>query len=157
MLVFAVLCILSVLCMVVIYGFSCQTAKESEPHGAVVTELVEKIVGEELHHEINNTVRKIGHFLIFALLGVLTYLAVAILGVFKDNLVPPMYVSAVLCMIYAISDEIHQTMVKGRSGRVLDVVVDTAGAVAGGLIAIFVIRALKGMNKKNAGGEHPDA
>jgi VanZ family protein len=38
-----------------------------------------------------------------------------------------------LTFLYAISDEIHQTFVRGRSGRPLDVLIDTAGAA----VALF--------------------
>lgn len=37
----------------------------------------------------------------------------------------------VFCIGYAISDEIHQLFVEGRSGRVFDVGVDTLGILAG--------------------------
>lgn len=36
-----------------------------------------------------------------------------------------------ICVVFAISDEYHQTFVAGRTGQPLDVVIDSAGAIAG--------------------------
>jgi len=36
-----------------------------------------------------------------------------------------------LTMIYAISDEYHQSFVPGRSGNLADLVIDATGAAAG--------------------------
>ena len=36
-----------------------------------------------------------------------------------------------ICVVFAISDEHHQTFVAGRTGQPLDVVIDSAGAIAG--------------------------
>ena len=42
--------------------------------------------------------------------------------------------------LYAISDEVHQTFVRGRAGRPLDVLIDTAGAALAVLGATLVQR-----------------
>ena len=39
-----------------------------------------------------------------------------------------------LAVVYAVSDEIHQTFVRGREGRALDVLIDAVGVVAGLLL-----------------------
>lgn len=39
-----------------------------------------------------------------------------------------------LVLLYAISDEYHQTFVAGRTGQALDVVIDCVGAVVGLLV-----------------------
>lgn len=36
-----------------------------------------------------------------------------------------------ICILYAISDEVHQLFVPGRGGQVRDVIIDSAGAIAG--------------------------
>ena len=41
--------------------------------------------------------------------------------------------------VYAATDEIHQLFVPGRAGRFSDVCIDSAGALAGGIVfALFV-------------------
>ena len=37
----------------------------------------------------------------------------------------------ILCILYSISDEVHQYFVPGRSGEVLDVAIDTIGSCLG--------------------------
>lgn len=39
-----------------------------------------------------------------------------------------------ICVAYAITDEVHQTFVEGRHGSPVDVLIDTAGALAVALI-----------------------
>jgi VanZ family protein len=39
--------------------------------------------------------------------------------------------SLLICLIYSISDEVHQIFVPGRSGEVFDVLIDTLGSFIG--------------------------
>lgn len=42
-----------------------------------------------------------------------------------------------ICVLYAISDEVHQKFIPGRSGEVRDVIIDTAGASVG--ISVYLL------------------
>ena len=42
--------------------------------------------------------------------------------------------AGIVCVLYAISDEIHQIFVPGRSGQFSDVLLDSAGAVIGAFV-----------------------
>ena len=55
-----------------------------------------------------------------------------------------------ICGLYAISDEIHQLYVQGRSGQVSDVLIDSSGALVG-ILSIVAIRSwlIKKRNKQN--------
>jgi VanZ family protein len=64
--------------------------------------------------------RKLAHAAEYAVLGAL------LLRALRRPL--PAFALAVL---YAVSDEVHQTFVPGREGALLDVVVDAAGVAAG--------------------------
>jgi VanZ family protein len=64
--------------------------------------------------------RKIGHAAEFAVLGAL--LARALRGLW-----PPLAVG----VLYAISDEVHQSFVAGRQGSVVDVAIDAVGVAVG--------------------------
>ena len=79
-------------------------------------------------------VRKTAHFTEYAILGVLCANA---LRTFKINTIVFWTASVSICVLYAISDEIHQYFVPDRACRILDVCIDTAGAVSG--IAFFVV------------------
>ena len=68
-------------------------------------------------HEI--ALRKLAHFLEYAVLG-------ALLARATDEL-PAFW----LGVGYAVSDEIHQAFVPGREAAILDVAIDAAGVLAG--------------------------
>lgn len=70
-------------------------------------------------------------FLIFKTLHMIEYAALYFLlfrAMWSRHKSTKAYVWAfVVCVLYAASDEIHQTYVPGREGRLRDVVIDTAG------------------------------
>lgn len=68
--------------------------------------------------------RKLAHAGEFGVLGALLYRAVRH---------EPAAIA--LASLYAVTDELHQSFVSGRQGSPLDWVIDTAGAVAGVLLA----------------------
>ena len=53
----------------------------------------------------------------------------------------PMGVALILAALYAALDEIHQAFVPSRIGSVVDVLIDTGGAICG-LVALYVVDAL---------------
>jgi len=64
--------------------------------------------------------RKLAHVAEYAILGALLGRAVRRPGL-----------ALALGVLYAVSDEVHQVFVEGRHGSPLDVLIDTAGLVAG--------------------------
>jgi len=64
--------------------------------------------------------RKVAHLAEYAVLGALLLRTVGI----------PV-VALTISMLYAVSDEVHQTFVTGRHGSPVDIVIDTAGLVIG--------------------------
>ena len=68
-------------------------------------------------------VKKLRHFLAYALLALLALRALL------DGKRP--YLTAIfITLIYAISDEFHQTFVPGRNGTPIDVAIDMLGALS---------------------------
>jgi VanZ family protein len=67
---------------------------------------------------IDLVARKLAHMAVFGLLWLLWLRALG-----PGSLVP----AAAITIAYAVSDEWHQTMVEGRSGSPLDVLIDAAG------------------------------
>ena len=73
--------------------------------------------------------RKTAHFLIYTLLGIFSFLTFV---TYKNlHLSFRMSISAIVCILYAVSDEIHQLFVVGRSGEVRDVLIDSIGSFVG--------------------------
>lgn len=85
----------------------------------------------ELLAVIDHIVRKSAHFTEYACLCA----AIAFhFIVWKKKLSYRTWIPVISAGLYAVTDEFHQTFVTGRSGQVSDVLMDTAGAVAGVLV-----------------------
>lgn len=139
-----------VLVMGVIFYFSDAPAVESRRYSIGITDKVLVFVqsifpdtqlnGNALHHDI----RKLTHFFIYMILGILTFSA------FMQNrqsVYVNMMMTMAICVIFAISDEIHQLFIPGRSGEVRDVLIDSSGAFLG----VVVVLGVKGIMKRKRG------
>lgn len=73
-------------------------------------------------------VRKLAHFTIYMILGILVTLLVREYNV---SFYKCLLISLFVCFLYSISDEIHQLFVLGRSGEIRDVLIDTSGSFVG--------------------------
>ncbi len=71
-------------------------------------------------------VRKTAHFVTYSILGLLVFRAT---DTYDIELSQKIYFSFLLCLGYAISDEIHQLFVPGRSGNLTDIAVDALGSI----------------------------
>lgn len=132
--------ILVILWMIVIFSFSNQKAVDSTKlsDGLILktVRIIEKITNkeysdEEILEKFVKPVRKLAHFTIYLILGVLVYLYIK-----EFNISNKFIISLLICILYAISDEIHQLFIVGRSGKILDVLIDSLGSLTG----IFIIR-----------------
>lgn len=73
-------------------------------------------------------VRKGAHIVIYFIFG---YLMISLLKEFRLIDKRTFIFAIILCFLYAISDEVHQHFIKGRSGEMLDVIIDTIGSSLG--------------------------
>ena len=73
-------------------------------------------------------VRKGAHFTEYAVLAVLAANALRTYGVTQKQ---SWGVPVLVCLVYAVTDEVHQLFVAGRACRALDVCIDTAGGIFG--------------------------
>lgn len=126
--------ILVILWMVLIFYLSHQPAIESNNLSTGITERIVAIierVTSDIDFDISNfnhIVRKNAHFFAYLILGVLVSNAL------KNNEIKGskgIIIVLTICILYAISDEIHQLFIPGRAGQVRDVIIDSAGAVVG--------------------------
>ena len=67
-------------------------------------------------------VKKLGHFLAYALLALLALRAVL-------DWQRPFLVAGLLVFLYALSDEFHQMFTPGRNASLVDVAIDMSGAL----------------------------
>lgn len=141
----------AVVWMSVIFWFSAKPAQESAQMshrvgGAVCKILVpgyeEKTPQEkaELAKRIDYPVRKFAHAAEYALLGLLftgTFYGYGMEG-------RKLWLTASgFAVFYAVSDELHQLFVPGRSGQISDVILDSAGVAVGVALGILCVKSVK--------------
>lgn len=91
-------------------------------------------------------VRKTAHFSIYMLLGFLT---MNFALTYKGTKYQKGLCSLLYCIFYAITDEIHQFFIPGRSCEFKDICIDSLGALTGILIAICIISLIRKILKYN--------
>jgi VanZ family protein len=97
-------------------------------------------ITEEQFDQIHYAVRKTAHCVEYAILGVLAWRAVHADPAFGSFSVRRQFWFALLvCMLYAATDEFHQSFVPTRQPAVQDVLLDTCGSGIG-LLAIWGLR-----------------
>ncbi|MGN0527985.1 MAG: VanZ family protein [Eubacterium sp.] len=132
--VIAVCWVLVAVCMVLIFYFSSRTSVESAQQSAGVLNWITRIFGENAFTDF--IVRKTAHCLEFTGLALLFNIALY----FTCIKIKPIQ-SIIFTSLYAVTDEVHQIFVDGRSCELRDWAIDTAGALIGtiGFLIIYVI------------------
>lgn len=100
---------------------------------------------EQLLSATDHLLRKTTHFCVYAALGI--FICLVSLGCFatcKAHLLRTLLIGAA----YAASDEIHQAFVPGRGPGVGDVLIDSAGVIAGALCALLLAKILLKRKKR---------
>lgn len=125
---------LAAVCMGVIFYFSSRTAEESSAQSDSVLNWLISVFGDNRFTTF--IVRKSAHCLEFTGLCVLFNCA----WYFTLNKQAPI-VSVLCSSLYAVTDEIHQLFVEGRSCEIGDWAIDTGGAILGtiGFLILFSI------------------
>lgn len=134
-----------VLWMALIFSFSNQkdvdSSKISDSFIDRTVVKIYKIFNENITKEKENEIiekytypiRKLAHYTLYFILGILSFLVVKDYSINKKLII----YSLLICFLYAFSDEFHQLFIIGRSARVLDVIIDTFGSFCS--ISIFYI------------------
>ena len=129
--------------MITIFRFSGQIGTESGNISRKFTVQIIKIItgkslliNEPIVDNLQSIIRKLAHFSIYTIGGflIMNYQY----GTNKKEYRKILY-SIIFGGSYAITDEIHQVFVPGRSGNIIDVGIDTLGVITGVLI-YFVLR-----------------
>lgn len=130
-----VLILIALAWMGVIFYFSHQNGTSSSKMSNTITRWVvntfvpnySNLTAGEQANILKNAsyvIRKMGHYLEYAILGVFLFAAVY---VFTDNEKIIYLVVSILGILYAISDEFHQSFIGGRAPAVKDVLIDSIG------------------------------
>lgn len=132
--------------MLLIFFFSSQTGETSGELSGFVAAVIGKVPLMGAALQIIN-IRKLAHFSIYLLLGVLTERAV-MLHSGRQNI--RFGAALLICFLYACSDEFHQSFVPGRGPSFRDVVIDTTGALAGivGVMKVYMVPLSRNRSKR---------
>ena len=151
---------LTFIIMAVIFRFSSQTAVESTVVSVGFSERllkaltpITKMTEQEITamaEVMDGMIRTLAHYSVFLLLGTTCYLA-AYFTKNRRHIYKSMY-SVGICICYAISDEIHQLFVPGRSFQLSDILTDTAGILTGTIIVAGIIILYRKRNKEKKYG-----
>lgn len=131
---------LVILWMALIFLFSHQPATKSSELSSSITEKIINIIevvapssdNRPSHIDLDHLLRKGAHFIIYLILGILVSNSIM-----KSNVVIKrncILLALLICILYAISDEVHQLFIPGRSGEIKDVLIDSIGALVGILL-----------------------
>lgn len=93
-----------------------------------VLNITENITGIDCAYSIpviTLIVRKLAHFLIYFILGLLW---ISLLSEYNITINKIIIYSLLFCLLYACTDEIHQILIDGRNGNIFDVLIDMTGS-----------------------------
>lgn len=142
--------ILVLIWMVLIFYLSAQVAAESDHLSLGITQIIISTI-ESVMSGIdvgsilsNHLVRKSAHFFAYLTLGIL------VINALTQSGFPGKGRGAIawgISVLYAVSDEVHQLFVPGRSGQIKDVLIDSAGAMVGIGLYLLLLSLQKGASK----------
>lgn len=138
--------LLVVIWMAVIFYLSHQPGTESSELSSGITHLITQTIHfmipfVDIHMDsLHYYVRKGAHFFAYFTLGLLVVHA---LYTSRKGGVRGMIYALLICVLYAMSDEVHQLFIPGRSGEMTDVLIDSSGAGIGIIIYGCLARLLK--------------
>ncbi len=137
--------LLVVLCAAGIFLLSSQNGMESAELSADTMAPFLRIMTWLFGEAAHNIFRKFAHFFAYCALMFLTYHAV-----WRTRRTLSPVLPFVLCVLYAVSDEVHQYFVPERACRLFDVCVDTLGCIVGGLCFYLLFRLIRFLKQKLA-------
>ena len=115
---------LLILWMAFIFTMSTFNATESSNQSNFIVNIIVNIFNINNIELVSLIIRKLAHFTEYFILGILTYNLI-------NNCNKKTYIAIIICILYAISDEIHQYFVPGRSCQILDMTIDSLGSLTG--------------------------
>ena len=107
----------------------------------IICEDLTTVQEEKIIEYFSFPIRKFAHLSEYFILSILVSLYIQC---YKINLNKIIIMSFIICVLYACTDEFHQLFINGRSGEMLDVLIDSIGVILWLVIYYFYRR--KGAN-----------
>ena len=145
--------ILILIWMLIVFHFSSEGGNKSEGTSRNFSQKVlntivssDKSKNEDMLKHADKIIRKLAHYTLYTVGGIIIINYFHTTDKSQKNKI---IYSVILGGGYAISDELHQLFVGGRSARILDVGIDTLGIITGVAIYLLIIKFInKHKNKK---------
>ena len=121
--------------MLAIFLLSSEVSDVSSGRSSAIVSVIELLHVNLSQELLTFITRKSAHIFMYFVLGVL------MLNVVRDywtGAKKAIITSAGFVLLYAVSDEIHQLFIPGRSGEIRDVLIDTAAGCVG-IIVMYVV------------------
>lgn len=129
----------------IIFGFSSQNGEQSGRISEKITEAIleksnkynnlEEEEKEIILHKVEFIIRKMAHFSIYTVVGLLL---MALLSTYNIKNKCGIVVTIIIGILYAMSDEFHQSFSPGRTPKITDVCIDTLGVILGAVLVILI-------------------
>ena len=146
---------LSLIIMVFIFSMSAQDSQTSSSTSGGIIESVIRFFDKDFEHlssveqeeyigRFQFIVRKLAHFSVYLALGLT--LSVGMQTFLKLRISMRTIIAFIIGVLYAVSDEIHQVFVPGRSCELRDMFIDSIGVLLGSLfitVLFLLIRRVK--------------
>lgn len=123
--------------MLLIFFMSSQVATTSSGLSGVFVEPIKPYAPGFTEGILTTLVRKSAHVFLYFILGVLS------INVFRDYIHDKkklIVASTAFVFLYAVSDEIHQMFVPGRSGQMGDVLIDSIAGLLGIMVCYYFLK-----------------
>ncbi|ACQ54256.1 VanZ family protein [Clostridium botulinum] len=132
--------------MVIIFTFSNQPGESSNKNNFFVADVLTKGKIDLFKHIdynfLNFLIRKAAHITEYFILFMLLYYA------FKKTFYKNLKIkAAIITILYACTDELHQLFIPGREGKIRDVLIDSIGVFIG-VFFIYIFKFIKKHRKK---------
>ena len=138
------LVILLIFWMGMIFFFSAKPAVQSEKMSTSVGKIIGRMKQDAFAKKIDFAVRKSAHACEYAALSVLFFVNYKK----KSRKIKQIVVMSVLSTaLYAVTDEIHQLFVPGRSGQITDVILDSCGGLIGAVLSATILYLIRKRKK----------
>ncbi len=132
-----------ILWLIIIFLFSNQSHSGDTTHD-IIKNLLPFIANDTILNQINFIIRKLAHITEYC---ILTLLLISLLQEYTLKEKTRMILSLLICCLYAMTDEYHQSFIPGRSAALKDVFIDTTGGVIA-LILNYLYQKRKNTKRK---------
>ena len=114
--------ILVIIWMSIIFIFSSFNSDRSTEQSNIIVNIIANLFNINNIELLSLIIRKIAHFMEYFILGVL------VLNMLRYTN-KSITLGIIICILYALSDELHQILTPGRTFKIYDIIIDSLGSV----------------------------